>query len=83
MRILLFILALGFSMNQGFSQEKKVLTLEDVMPGGSNFYNLQAENAYYTWWGEKLVKLGVDEMSTVNLQNGNTTYAIRKIKTCW
>ena len=73
MRILLFILALGFSMNQGFSQEKKALTLEDVMPGGSNFYNLQAENAYYTWWGEKLVKLGVDEMSTVNLQNGNTT----------
>lgn len=52
------------------AQEKKSFTLEDLMPGGSNFYNLQPENLYTAWWGDRLVKLDVEEMGTVNMKTG-------------
>lgn len=42
--------------------EKRLLTLEDVMPAGSNWYNLQPENRYTAWWGNVPVETLADEV---------------------
>ena len=39
---------------------KKSFTLDDLMPGGSTYWNLQPQYMFSTWWGEKAVELTVD-----------------------
>ena len=35
-----------------WAQDKKSFTLEDLMPGGNNYYNLLPQNLYgLQWWG--------------------------------
>lgn len=41
---------------------QKTLTLEDVMSGGNNWYNLQPENKYTQWWGNTPVETTADEL---------------------
>lgn len=31
------------------------------MSGGSNFWNLQPKNLYTAWWGDRLVRLDVNQ----------------------
>ena len=40
---------------------QKSFTLDDLMSGGSNFWNLQPKNLYTAWWGDRLVRLDVDQ----------------------
>lgn len=40
---------------------KKSFTLNDLMSGGSTFWNLQPKYMFSTWWGEKPVELTVEE----------------------
>jgi len=40
---------------------KKSFTLDDLLPGGSTFWNLQPKYMFTTWWGEKAIELTVDE----------------------
>ena len=40
---------------------QKSFTLDDLMSGGSNFWNLQPKNLYTAWWGDRLVRLEVDD----------------------
>ena len=35
----------------------KHFTLEDVIPGGNNYKNLQPENMHLSWWGNQLMRL--------------------------
>ena len=40
-----------------FAQEKKTYTLEDVIPGGNNYFNLVPENIPgLQWWGDVCVR---------------------------
>ena len=39
---------------------KKSFTLDDLLPGGSTYWNLQPENIYTAWWGEEPVELTVE-----------------------
>ena len=42
-----------------FAQEKKTYTLEDVIPGGNNYFNLVPENIPgLQWWGDVCVRAG-------------------------
>lgn len=53
------------------AQEKKAFTLEDVIPGGSNYFNLVPENIPgLGWWGDICIQAGVDEVKTIDLKNG-------------
>ena len=44
------------------AEETKLLTLEDVMPSGNNWYNLQPENRYTAWWGNVPLETTADEV---------------------
>ena len=38
------------------AQDKKSFTLEDLMPGGNNYFNLQPKNLHgLKWWGDVCV----------------------------
>ena len=53
------------------AQEKKAFTLEDVIPGGSNYFNLVPENIPgLGWWGDICIQAGVDEVKTIDVKNG-------------
>ena len=40
----------------------KQFTLDDLMWGGSNYWNLQPKNLYTAWWGDNLMQLEVEEV---------------------
>ena len=45
------------------AQEKKLFTLDDLLPGGKTFYqHSYPERKYYEWWGDELVQLDIDEV---------------------
>ena len=51
------------------AQEKKSFTLEDVTPGGNNYFNLTPKNIPgLQWWGDTFVKADVE--SIVAVKNG-------------
>ena len=53
------------------AQEKKAYTLEDVIPGGSEYYNLVPRNLIgVSWWGDVCVQVGHKQIQTINLKNG-------------
>ncbi|WP_445323210.1 DPP IV N-terminal domain-containing protein [Phocaeicola sp. HCN-40430] len=56
------------------AQEKKAYTLEDVIPGGSNYFNLTPKNmSGLQWWGDVCVRTEVEEILSVNTKNGKTS----------
>ena len=44
------------------AQTKKSFTLDDLMWGGSNYWNLQPRNLYTAWWGDRLMETDTDEV---------------------
>ncbi|MDE7166363.1 MAG: S9 family peptidase [Bacteroidaceae bacterium] len=59
------------------SGEKRLLTLEDVMPAGSNWYNLQPENRYTAWWGNVPVETLADEVK--ELLTGKSIVTVERL----
>ena len=57
-------------LTTAMAQEKKLFTLEDLNYGGTNFYNMQPKNQYYTWWGDQLVRTDVEECRIVDKKTG-------------
>lgn len=54
-----------------FAQNSRTLTLEDLLPGGETFYQNVPENIYgLTWKGDLCIRPDVEELKTVNPQNG-------------
>lgn len=51
----------------------RLLTLEDLNYGGTNYWNMQPRNRYYTWWGDQLVRTDVEECFLVDPQTGRET----------
>lgn len=59
------------------AQEKKSFTLEDLMPGGNNYYNLLPENRYgLQWWGDVCINADIEEVKTINPANGKENVLI-------
>ena len=53
------------------AQEKKAFTLEDVIPGGSNYYNLVPKNmSGLKWWGDVCIRTDVDDIKTIDKTTG-------------
>ena len=46
------------------AQTKKSFTLDDLMWGGSNYWNLQPKNVFTAWWGDCLLETDVEEVKT-------------------
>ena len=47
------------------AQNLKTPTLDDLMWGGSNYWNLQPENVSTAWWGDVLVRTDVDAVTVL------------------
>ena len=47
---------------------KKSFTLNDLMSGGSNFWNLQPAYMFTTWWSDTPLELTVDEVKRLETQ---------------
>lgn len=52
------------------AQNKKSFTLDDLMWGGSNYWNLQPKNIYTAWWGDRLLQTDADEVQTFYNEKG-------------
>ena len=59
-----------FLPRQMSAQEKKFFTLEDLNYGGVNYYHMQPQNMWLTWWGDQLVQTDVEECHTIDLKTG-------------
>lgn len=60
----------------GTGQELKHLTLEDVIPGGKNWYNYYPSDLDgLQWWGDKVVSpQGEDSLITIHAENGKEKF---------
>ena len=53
------------------AQEKKTFTLDDVIPGGSNYFNLTPQNLPgLQWWGDVCVRADVFDISQIDNRTG-------------
>jgi len=53
---------------------KKTFTLDDLIPGGSTYFqHSYPENRYLTWWGDQLVRLDMEETFLVDKNTGKET----------
>ena len=58
----------------GMAQEKKQLTLEDLIPGGSTFAQYRPQNCYgLQWWGDVCIRPDVDSLFAVSPTTGRET----------
>ena len=70
-KLINFLVLLMMITSTTWAQDKKTFTLEDVMPGGTNFYNLQPKNIHgLKWWGDVCIKGDVDKLVTIHNTNG-------------
>ncbi|MCR4995533.1 MAG: S9 family peptidase [Bacteroidales bacterium] len=49
---------------------KKHFTLNDLLSGGSTFWNLQPQYMFTAWWGETPLELTVDEVRILDVYSG-------------
>ena len=53
------------------AQDKKSFTLEDLLPGGNNYSNLQPKNIHgLSWWGDICLEGDIAELRMFNPTNG-------------
>ena len=51
--------------------QKKSFTLEELMPGGYNYFNVLPQNKYgLTWWNNQVMDCDVDGIKAVNMKDG-------------
>ena len=56
-RIICMVMTLVLTSFSIMAQEKKPFTLDDLIPGGTTYRNMQPKKRAYAWWGEQLVHL--------------------------
>ena len=67
------------------AQDKKSFTLEDLMPGGNNYFNLQPKNIQgLGWWGDLVLKGEIEALKTMNPTNGKeeTLVTLQEVNEC-
>ncbi len=78
----LFLLLFTLSIMVIMAQEKKSFTLEDLIPGGSNYYNCSPKNLYgVQWWGDVCIKPDMEEAKTIDPKTGEeaTLFTLKEI----
>ncbi len=55
------------------AQSKKAFSLEDLMWGGTNYANIMPRYYGTAFWGERLLKLNVDDVRTLTDEKGRKT----------
>lgn len=76
-RVFLLVCLFCMTATASFAQEKKSYTLEDVIPGGNNYFNLVPKNIPgLQWWGDVCVRTDVENIVTVNVRNGKETVLV-------
>lgn len=68
-------------MAAGNATAQKLLTLEDVMWSGNNYYNLMPENKYTAWWGNQAVETTPEEVR--DLKTGKTIVTVEQVNKCF
>lgn len=69
----LFFILLSMSM-MTTAQEKKEFTLDDLTPGGSNYYNCAVRPLRgIKWWGDVCLRADVEEAMQIDLRSGKET----------
>jgi len=64
---------------------KRLFTLDDLIPGGSTYYqHSYTPTLYLTWWGEECVNRDLDFCSTIDKQTGEETqlFTLDEINRC-
>ena len=77
-RHILAILALVFPA-MFMAQTLKKPTLDELMWGGNKYWTLQPEYISTAWWGESLVRTGVDDCSLLADHRGRTVPAAKAL----
>ena len=76
-RVFLLVCLFCMTATASFAQEKKSYTLEDVIPGGNNYFNLVPKNIPgLQWWGDVCVRTDVENIVTINVRNGKETVLV-------
>lgn len=76
-RVFLLVCLFCMTATASFAQEKKSYTLEDVIPGGNNYFNLVPKNIPgLQWWGDVCVRTDVENIVTINVRNGKETVQV-------
>ena len=69
-RILNLLAIILMTTSVMMAQDKKSFTLEDLMPGGNNYFNLQPKNIQgLRWWNDLMLKGEIDELKAFNPAN--------------
>ena len=55
------------------AQDKKLFTLDDLIPGGSTYYSHTPSRKYVTWWGDNCVELDLDKVGIIDNKTGQNT----------
>ena len=59
------------------AQEKKAFTLNDVIPGGSNYFNLTPKNMPgLQWWEDVCVRTDVEDIKRINNRTGEESVIV-------
>ena len=66
MAVLFLLMAYPLKM----TAQDKLFTLEDLNFGGNNYRMMQPKNQWFTWWGEKLVNIDVEECHLIDIKTG-------------
>ncbi len=67
--------------------QKKSFTLDNLLWGGDAYWNYQPKYLNATWWGDKLVRLGVDECTWLTNAKGQSVkpeklFTLEDINSC-
>ena len=68
MKIKLLFLLMTATLSM--SAQDKLFTLEDLNFGGNNYRDMQPENMWLAWWGDKLVQTDTEYCSLVDVKTG-------------
>lgn len=69
--LLLFTLTLCTSF---MAQEKKSFTLEELLPGGANYFNMIPQNLYgLQWWGDVAIHADIHTIKSIHPTTGKET----------
>lgn len=69
-KIIMAVLLLTGCMSTAMAQEKKSFTLEDLMWGGNNYWNIQPKPFVTAFWGDRLIHLEVDKATPLTNERG-------------
>lgn len=94
-KMLLVAVALLTAVTTMAQTTKKSFTLNDLLSGGSTFWNLQPQRMFTTWWGEVPVeltvekamrldssKLGIEKSTLFTVDDLNAILGEKLVRTC-